>query len=103
MKFITRVVISKHALDRYREYSGLRNVREWKLASIVRNHILPQLALGLVPDDYDALHVAIGDGLTAVVMASWYGGWEVVTVLRPGMDRLVPPDVERVSRGESGR
>ena len=81
MLHLTPVRVSRHALARYRQRAGPHNIGRRTVESIIRNRILPQLRSGLRPDSDGNLRVRLPGGLVAVVAASFFGGWDVVTVL----------------------
>lgn len=79
---LTRIGITDHALERYRQRAGAVYRRE--LANEVRRRLLPALRLRVYPDEYGAVHLPLEGGLVAIVMPSLLGGWDVLTVYRIG-------------------
>ncbi len=77
---VTPIAITHHALRRYRRRSGKVSMSKLTLANLVRRRILPQLALGMVPDSGGAVHVKLHDDLVAVALPNFTGGWVVKTV-----------------------
>lgn len=77
---LTPIHVSPHAHEQYVERAE-RPISIGRLASIIRNHLLPQLAQGLEPDSEGAVHVRLPGDLKAVASASLQGGWDIHTVL----------------------
>ena len=92
-RMLTYVSISKHALEKYCEATDNKKITSCSLANLIRRRLLPQLAVGLVPDAEGAVHIHLGYGLHAVAVCNLDGGWGVKTVLRDGM---VPKEEEKL-------
>lgn len=81
-----RIVVSTHALTRYRERVEPASRRQ--VANRVARHLLPALTLGLQPDGAGAVHVGLGGELWAVAAPSLQGGWELITIYRTGEEEF---------------
>jgi len=79
---LTRIGVTDQALERYRQRGGAVGRRD--LANEVRRRLLPALRLRVYPDEHGAVHLGLDGSLVAVVMPSFEGGWDVLTVYRVG-------------------
>jgi len=55
-------------------------IRRREIANQIRKNLLSALRLRVYPDEYGAVHLTLDSSLVAVVVPSFEGGWDVLTV-----------------------
>jgi len=74
------IIITPHALSRWREYVGPDEVRAVK--NKVRRHLVAFLKVGVPVDHTGAIQLELRPKLWAVVVPELTGGWAVLTFHR---------------------